>query len=64
MIRAVLLFLVIIAILAMIGKWRLPNLPRRRSGTAIQAARKCPTCGAYNVGDPATPCERPDCPSR
>ena len=37
------------AALAIIGKLRLPQA-RRDAGPAVQAARKCPDCGAYVVG--------------
>ncbi len=63
MVKAVLVFLAVILILGMIGKWRLPSLPRKR-GTAVTSARKCPTCGVYAVRDAAKPCGRADCPLR
>ena len=32
----------------------------RSKGPVIEAARKCPSCGAYGL--PGAPCARPDCP--
>jgi hypothetical protein len=64
MVKAVLLFLIVIAVLGMFGKWRLPKqLPRGPRRPAVEAARKCPVCGAYGVGEARAPCTRPDCPS-
>ena len=63
-IRVVLLFLIVIVVLGMIGKWRLPRLPRRKPGTAVEAARKCSVCGAYAIGAKPAPCARETCPHR
>lgn len=63
-IRIILIFLVVMLVLGMIGKWRLPRVPRRKPGTAIEPARKCVACGAYTVGKERAPCTRPDCPAR
>jgi hypothetical protein len=59
--RVVLLLIAVAIVLAMIGKLRLPRLPRRPAGKAIEPARKCPDCGAYVVGSRPEPCARPDC---
>jgi hypothetical protein len=61
MIRIVLVFLVVVLILGWIGKWRLPRVPQRRPGPAVQSARKCPDCDAYVLGSHPEPCARPDC---
>lgn len=47
LVRVVLLFLVLMAALAMFGKLKLPSLkpPSKRL-----EARKCPKCGSYKVG--------------
>ena len=58
MLRAVLLFLIVVAVLGAVGKWRLPRPPR---GPAVEAARKCSVCGAYVVGPRPEPCARADC---
>jgi hypothetical protein len=51
-IKAVLLFLVVIALLGMTGRFR--RKPGDKSRPAVETARKCPACGAYLVGK--TPC--------
>ncbi|MSU91323.1 hypothetical protein GE300_17210 [Rhodobacteraceae bacterium 2CG4] len=56
-VRAVLLFLIAMAVLAMFGKLRLPRLPGRRRGGKLAAARKCPECGAYTPGKGPCPCQ-------
>ncbi len=63
-VRVVLIFLIVMIVLGMIGKWRLPSLPKRRKGTAIEAARKCSVCGAYAIGAHPAPCARETCPHR
>jgi hypothetical protein len=60
MIQAVLLFLVVVMLLGVGGKWL--RLPPKRRGPAIEAATRCATCRSYVVG--RTPCDRPDCPQR
>ena len=55
-VRAVLLFLIAMAVLAMFGKLRLPSLPGMRK-PRLPAARKCPECGAYNPGKGPCPCQ-------
>lgn len=62
MVKAVVLFLLVMLVLGMIGKLRLPRLTRRKPGTAIEPARKCAVCGAFAIG--GTPCARSDCPTR
>jgi hypothetical protein len=60
MIQAVLLFLLLIAILGIGGKWL--RLPPKRRRPAVEAALRCPTCRAYVVGRTPKPCGREDCP--
>ncbi len=59
--KATLLFLLVMLALGAFGKWRAPRL-RRRGGSVppAQIARKCPVCDAYAIG--ATGCGRADCP--
>jgi hypothetical protein len=61
MIRVVLLFLIVVLVLGMIGKLRLPQTGRRGPRPAVEATRKCPDCDAYVLGQHPAPCERPDC---
>lgn len=62
--KAVMLFLVGVAVLGMFGKWRLPKRRREKPGTAIESARKCGTCGVYRLAVEPDPCARADCPQR
>lgn len=59
MIRFVLLFLVLMAIIGLFGKWTrgggARGLQGRKRDRAIESARKCPECGTYLVGD--VPCD-------
>ncbi len=52
-IKAVLLFLVVIGLLGMTGRFT-RSKPQDRRGPEIQSARKCPKCGTYLVG--SSPC--------
>ncbi len=61
MLRAVLLFLVVVLVLGMVGKLRLPKVPPRRRRPEVESARKCPDCDAYVIGAPPEPCARADC---
>lgn len=54
--RILLIGLAVVLLLAMVGKLRLPKAPGRR---AVEAARKCPGCGAWVVGE--GPCTTPGC---
>ncbi len=64
MIQTVLLFLVLVAILGVGGKWlRLPP-KRRRSDPALHSAARCPTCRIFVIGKRPKPCSRTDCPYR
>jgi hypothetical protein len=67
MIQAVLLFLVLIVLLGIGGKWlRLPPRTgvRRGERPAVEAATRCTVCAAYVVGKTPAPCGRDDCPYR
>lgn len=56
MIRIALLFLVLMALIGLLGKLRKPSLPGRKRENAIEPARKCPRCGTYLIGDAECPC--------
>lgn len=62
MIQAVLLFLVVIVLLGMLGKWRKPRVPPPSQDPAIKSALRCKTCGDYVVHERPAACGRPDCP--
>ena len=61
-VQAVLLFLLLIVVLGVGGKWL--RLPSRRRQPPIQSATRCPICRSYAVGRPPEPCARADCPYR
>ncbi|WP_171052564.1 hypothetical protein [Ruegeria sediminis] len=50
-VKAVTLFLIAIAVLAMFGKLRFPG--QRRLSSA-----KCPRCGRFRIGKGPCPCEK------
>jgi hypothetical protein len=61
--RAVTLKLAIIAlalllVAGMIGRSLAPRVGRPKPGRAVEAARKCSSCGAYALAR----CDRSDCP--
>jgi hypothetical protein len=60
MIQAVLLFLLLIAVLGIGGKWL--RLPPKRHPPKVEAAARCPACRAYVVGAAPQACARADCP--
>ncbi len=53
-IKIVLLFLVLIGLLGMTGRFRSISKPKKKDGPVIKSAVKCPKCGTYLVGD--SPC--------
>ena len=55
--RAVLLFLLFIALMAMVQKLIAPN--RKRLSTIDRL--RCPTCRRVNFSNNPAPCERQDC---
>ena len=61
MLRVVLVFLVVLAVLGMVGKWIRPALGRRPPPPPVEQAHKCPDCDAYVLGPEPAPCERPEC---
>lgn len=56
--RLLLLLVIVLLVLNLLGRWR---LPKPRSRQAIEPAKKCPDCGAYVLGSPPEPCALPDC---
>ena len=60
-VRLAVILLLAIAIASVISRWRRPRVGARRPGTLVQAAWKCPDCGAYVFGSRPEPCARPDC---
>jgi hypothetical protein len=52
--KIVILFLIVMAVMAMFGKLRMPRLPGR--GLSLPGRRDCPACGAPRVGRGACPC--------
>lgn len=56
MIRIALLFLILMALIGLLGKLRKPTLRGRKRENAIESARKCPRCGTYLIGESECPC--------
>jgi hypothetical protein len=60
MIRIVLLFLVVMAIIGLLGKWRRgnggPRVRGRGHADRIEPAVRCPHCGTYLIGGAACDC--------
>lgn len=56
------LVLAALALLAGMLRRRFAPPSRRPRGPVIEAAQKCPSCGAYVLA--GAPCARPDCPPR
>ena len=54
LIKIISLFFIFIAILALIGRLRLPG----RRKTDRLTARKCPKCGTFRIGPGPCPCEK------
>ncbi|PIB26149.1 thymidine kinase [Amylibacter kogurei] len=47
MVKVVTLFLIFVAVLAIFGKLRLPQLPKPLQRRKVATAQKCKTCGTY-----------------
>lgn len=56
MTKVVTLFLVVMAVLALFGRLRVPRVGGSRKPKAIDS-RKCPECGAFIVGKGPCPCQ-------
>jgi hypothetical protein len=58
MLKVVTLFLVFMAVLAMLGRLRIPGLGKRSDRTGgLPRPRLCPECGRYNLrGGPCRHC--------
>lgn len=59
--RAIILFLLFIAVMAMIQKALRPGGRNTLSGPKALDRLRCPTCKRVNFSDKPAPCERPDC---
>lgn len=60
MIRAVFLFLLVMALIGLAGKWTRPRkVGRKSAGPPIATARKCPKCGTYLIGGGPCTCSLP-----
>jgi hypothetical protein len=57
MIRAALLFLVVMALIGLLGKYRSKPVAKRNAEPAIESARKCPRCGTYLIGGASCDCD-------
>ncbi|MDE3239843.1 MAG: hypothetical protein KGN33_12855 [Paracoccaceae bacterium] len=53
MVKIVLLFLVVLAVLGMFGRLRLGPGKQTRRGVG-----KCPSCGRYRIGPGPCPCQK------
>jgi hypothetical protein len=60
-VRVAVLTLVLLLVLSVVARWRALRAPARRGGPVVQAAHKCPGCGAYVFGSQPDPCDRDDC---
>jgi hypothetical protein len=52
--KLALLVLAAVILAGAVSRWRKP--PGTSSGNKIEAARKCPDCGAYLIGSGPCPC--------
>lgn len=57
MVKAVTLFLIVMIILGIFGKLRMPRLPGIGRKKGIADARKCKRCGGYILGEGPCACE-------
>ena len=59
MVKVVTFFLIGMAILAMLGRLRLPKFGggSKKRGTKVRDARKCPKCGTYILHDGDCGCD-------
>jgi hypothetical protein len=55
LIKVVSLFLVVMVVLALFGRWRTGGAKRAR-GERVLPSRRCPSCAGYAVGPAACPC--------
>ena len=54
--RAALILILVIVAVRVLGRWR--RVGAKRPGRAIEAAHKCPDCGAYVLAGEVCPCSR------
>ncbi|MEM8788798.1 MAG: hypothetical protein AAGE76_11100 [Pseudomonadota bacterium] len=55
LVKIVTFFLIGMAILAMLGRLRMPKIGQRRAHR-IKTAKKCPACGGYKIGAGSCSC--------
>jgi len=60
-VRLALLLLAVILVLGVVKRLGKRRVGRPPAPPPIEAARRCPDCDAYVVGDRPEPCARPDC---
>lgn len=53
-VKVVTLFLIFIAVMAMFGRLRFPDIKGRIAG--LKKPKKCRSCGTFRVGSGACPC--------
>lgn len=58
MVKAVTLFLIVVLVLAMFGRLRVPALRRAAEKLRLVRAQTCPKCGNPNPGGGPCLCER------
>lgn len=58
--KAILIIAALLLLAGMIGRSLAPRVDKAARGKAVEAARKCPACGAYALEGAA--CDRADCP--
>ena len=54
------LFLLLWLVVSLVGRWR-RRVSRNAPKPRIEAASRCPDCGAFVVGASPSPCARGDC---
>ena len=58
--KAILILLALVLLAGMIGRSFAARVGKAGKGPVVEAARKCPACGAYVLADAR--CARADCP--
>jgi hypothetical protein len=58
--KIVLLFLLVMGLLGVFGKWRIPGAKKigQLRKKAMLSAKKCPHCGGYSIGDAPCACRK------
>ncbi len=55
MVKVVTFFLIFMLALAMFGKLRMPYVQKKKG---VKRAKKCPSCGAYIIGNGPCSCKK------